>query len=124
MLKRFYSFVVGLSFLPHMGDEIGDLYADHDDNIPVGMNFGFDPKKNMQVEDEDEYQFLNDETEPFEDDWDELDDTEDEFDALMRKKERQDEERFSWFVFSLGVLSFVGLVVGLSVKMYRKFLTF
>lgn len=124
MLKRFYSFVVGLSFLPHMGDEIGDLYADHDDNIPVGKNFGFDPKKNMQVEDEDEYQFLNDETEPFEDDWDKLDDTEDEFDALMRKKERQDEERFSWFVFSLGVLSFVGLAVGLSVKMYRKFLTF
>lgn len=110
MLKKFYGFVGSLSFLPHMGEEeIPD--------IPVGENFGFNPKKN-QPDDEDDFQFLNDETEPSEDDWEEFDDTEDDFDALMRKRERREAEIFAWSVFSVGLLSFVGL----SIALYRKFL--
>ena len=117
MFKKFYGFVGSLSFLPHMGEEIEDSYMDFDDAIPVGENFGFNPKKN-QPDDEDDFQFLNDETEPSEDDWEEFDDTEDDFDALMRKRERREAEIFAWSVFSVGLLSFVGL----SIALYRKFL--
>lgn len=95
MFKKFYGFVGSLSFLPHVGEEIDDSYMDLD------------------------CQFLHDETEPSEDDWDEYDDCEeDEFDALMRKKERREAEIFAWSMFGLGVSA----VVGLYIFLYHKFL--
>ena len=122
MFKSLLSFVGSLSLLKHMGDEIDDSYMDLDDAIPVGEKFGFEPKKNTsddeQISDSD-YQFLHDDVKPSEDDWEEYDDyEEDEFDALMRKKERREAEIFAWSMFGLGVSA----VVGLYIFLYHKFL--
>ncbi len=107
MLKKLYGFVGDLSFLPHCGEE------EEIPDIPVGENFGFNPKKNQpddeRISDSD-YQFLHDKTEPSEDDWEELDYEEDDFDAMMRKKERREAEIFAWSVFGLGTALVAGAI--------------
>jgi hypothetical protein len=111
MLKKLLSFVGSLSFMPHMGEEEADILMY--DHIPVGEKFGFEPEKNQptpQPVDKDDYQFLHDETKPSEDDWEELDDEEDDFDRLMRKKERMEAEIVAWSIFGFSIVATAGII--------------